>query len=261
MSLRKKPYLPLYVRDWLSSVKLNRCTANAHGIMINTMLNMHMEEDYGCISLNDLVKQNDNQQHNQQAQAVSILCKLLPFERHEVEQGLDELLQRKILYLENNMLVCKRMVKDNEISELRSGIGKLGGDNSLGKKNKLAQAKVKANSKAKVKAKSDTEYESENETENKIKAVVDFLNLKTGKNFKSNGANVKFISGRLSEGYTVEDCKKVIENKCDEWLGGKMATYLRISTLFIPSHFEEYLNQTPIVKKVDIKKTEATIYE
>ena len=58
------------------------------------------------------------------------------------------------------------------------------------------------------------------------------------------------INGRLSEGYTVEDFKKVIDNMQTEWGNDeKMSQYLRPSTLFAPTHFPEYLNRKPKAKK------------
>ena len=53
-----------------------------------------------------------------------------------------------------------------------------------------------------------------------------------------------FINGRLNDGFTIEDCKKVIDIKVAQWLNDpKMNTYLRPSTLFRQSKFEEYLNE------------------
>ena len=43
----------------------------------------------------------------------------------------------------------------------------------------------------------------------------------------------------------------MIDKKVKEWKGTEMATFIRPSTLFAPSHFEEYLNQPE-------KKTTAT---
>ena len=76
-----------------------------------------------------------------------------------------------------------------------------------------------------------------------IKDILSFLNEKTGKHFKECKETERLINGRISEGYTVEDFKTVIEKKCKEWKDdSKMATFLRPSTLFAPSHFDEYLN-------------------
>ena len=76
-----------------------------------------------------------------------------------------------------------------------------------------------------------------------IKDILSFLNEKTGRHFKESKETERLISGRINEGYTVEDFKKVISKKCEEWKDdSKMASFLRPSTLFAPSHFDEYLN-------------------
>ena len=85
----------------------------------------------------------------------------------------------------------------------------------------------------------------------KIEEIISYLNEKTEKNFKSNTKNtVDFINGRLNEGYTIEDFKKVIDNKVNDWKDDPINdAYLRPSTLFRPSNFENYLNQKSIPKQ------------
>ena len=84
--------------------------------------------------------------------------------------------------------------------------------------------------------------------------IVAYLNAKTGKHFKrDSAANVRFINSRLKEGYTVEDFKKVIDNKTAEWKGTEQDQYLRPETLFTASHFESYLNQRKITPGMKLK--------
>ena len=76
-----------------------------------------------------------------------------------------------------------------------------------------------------------------------IKDILSFLNEKTGRHFKECKETERLINGRISEGYTVDDFKTVIDKKCKEWKDdAKMSSFLRPSTLFAPSHFDEYLN-------------------
>jgi phage replication O-like protein O len=56
------------------------------------------------------------------------------------------------------------------------------------------------------------------------------------------------LPARLKDGYTVEDCKKVIDIKYAEWHGGEHEKYIRPSTLFRKGHFDEYLNQSTAIK-------------
>ena len=76
--------------------------------------------------------------------------------------------------------------------------------------------------------------------------VIDYLNEKTGKTFKSVKTNNQLINARYEEGYTLEDFKTVINHKTSQWKGNpKMEPYLRPSTLFSAKNFENYLNEAP----------------
>lgn len=76
-----------------------------------------------------------------------------------------------------------------------------------------------------------------------IKDIIDYLNLKTNSNYKHNTQSTqRFIKARLNEGFSVDDFKKVIDNKVSEWGNDdKMCKYLRPETLF-GTKFESYLN-------------------
>lgn len=94
------------------------------------------------------------------------------------------------------------------------------------------------------------------------KYIVDYLNRKTGKNFKVNSNKTKsLIKARLNEGFTKDDFIKVIDIKTNEWLKTKMEQYLRPETLF-SNKFEGYLNQnsgTPNWLNKDIKAEKSKV--
>lgn len=81
--------------------------------------------------------------------------------------------------------------------------------------------------------------------------IISYLNQELGTKYRAESKAIReMINGRLSEGYTVEDFKTVIDNMTAEWSGDeKMSQYLRPSTLFAPTHFPEYLNRKPKAKK------------
>ena len=83
------------------------------------------------------------------------------------------------------------------------------------------------------------------ELKENIKTIVSYLNEKTGKSFRDNtDGTKKNITGRLSEDFTVEDFKKVIDKKTSQWLSDpKFEKFLRPETLFCKKHFESYLNE------------------
>ena len=75
-----------------------------------------------------------------------------------------------------------------------------------------------------------------------ITEIVDYLNEKAHKNYRSNNkTTIRHINARLKEGRTLSDFKQVIDNRCATWMGTDMEQYLRPETLF-GSRFESYLN-------------------
>ena len=83
-----------------------------------------------------------------------------------------------------------------------------------------------------------------------IDSIIKYLNEKTNRNYSSKStANRKFVAGRLKEGYTEKDLKKVIDTMCSKWLiDPKMNMYLRPETLFNATKFQTYIN---LVKQED----------
>ena len=80
------------------------------------------------------------------------------------------------------------------------------------------------------------------------KAVIDYLNSKTGQSFRSSTkATQQHINARLAEGFQLEDFKRVVDNMWTDWHGTEWEKYLRPSTLF-GSKFENYLNRKPKTK-------------
>ncbi|MCG2449238.1 conserved phage C-terminal domain-containing protein [Staphylococcus epidermidis] len=83
------------------------------------------------------------------------------------------------------------------------------------------------------------------------KDVIDYLNQQTGKNYKSTTKkNQTVIRARTDEGFSLDDFKRVIDNKVAEWKGTNMEKYLRPETLF-GTKFEGYLNQELQLSRMD----------
>lgn len=93
-----------------------------------------------------------------------------------------------------------------------------------------------------------------NKKENNIKEIIDYLNEKALTAYKYQSANTqRHIKARLSEGFTVDDFKKVIDHKVEEWGNTDFAQYLRPETLF-GTKFESYLNAGSKKKERSIKE-------
>ncbi len=89
------------------------------------------------------------------------------------------------------------------------------------------------------------------------KRIIDYLNEKADKSFKSTTKKTKsLIDARLAEGFVEEDFYKVIDNKVHTWLeDAKMSVYLRPETLF-GNKFEFNLNEQTKMAKNGNEKVE-----
>ena len=93
-----------------------------------------------------------------------------------------------------------------------------------------------------------TKEEVEEKEEVKVKEetmVLDFLNEKAKKKFKHTESNLEPIIARLGEGYSVDDCKKVVTNQIVDPYFVDNPKFLRPETLFRKSKFAGYLENTP----------------
>ena len=88
-------------------------------------------------------------------------------------------------------------------------------------------------------------------TGEKRREIIDYLNRRMGTSYKPDSKGIKSIlDPRLKDGYTVEDCKTVIDNMILAWGNDdKMRQYIRPSTLFRPSHIDSYLNYRQTVPR------------
>ena len=81
------------------------------------------------------------------------------------------------------------------------------------------------------------------------KEIINYLNLKANTHYRHNIKKTQsLISARFNENFTLNDFKRVIDNKVSEWKDTEMEKYLRPETLF-GTKFESYLNQKEKEKK------------
>ena len=171
MALREQPYLPLYVQDFLTDEKLIECSAETTGVYIRLMCILHKSDMYGCI----LLKQKDKQTDDNVKNFANKIAKQMPYDVATIERSLKELIEEKVITLENDELYQKRMKRDAILSDKRAVAGKKGG------KGKEKKDFAKANNKAKIEAnvKATSEYENEYENEYSIN-LIDYFQEKIG---------------------------------------------------------------------------------
>jgi len=134
----------------------------------------------------------------------------------------------------------KSKIKENEI-ENKSEIKIMHADQ---KENEINNQSIKQLNTTKTKTTKKTKPSNNPQTIGIKQEIIEYLNLKTKKNYKHNStATNKYLEDRLRELYTLEDFKKAIDVKCFHWLGDdKMRRFLRPETLF-GNKFESYLNE------------------
>ena len=163
MALRNSPYLPLYVQDFLTDEKLIDSSTSANGVYIRLMCILHKSEPYGKILLKQKYKQNESMCLN----FASMLLRQMPYSMSEIHDGLEELLDNKIIEIEGDYLLQKRMVKDGELSEKRAVAGQKGGKKSLGIC--LSKMSSKNISKSEANSENENDIDIDIENENNIK--------------------------------------------------------------------------------------------
>ena len=86
--------------------------------------------------------------------------------------------------------------------------------------------------------------------------LIQYLNEKTGSDYKADKANADRVRSLLEQRYTPDQIRSVIDKKCAEWMGDeKMRAYLRPSTLW-GAKFPEYVS-APVSIVQERKQTEA----
>ena len=160
MALRNQPYLPLYIKDFMTHEKLNECSAEANGVYIRIMCLMHKSEVYGQIKLKAKYEQKESKIRGFALQ----LSKQMPFETDIIDTCVSELVHEKVLFFDGNFLCQKRMIKDGRLSDVRA---------------KAGSKKSKSKSPSKTGAKTVNEDESKSDSKiikkDKIPTLTEFL--------------------------------------------------------------------------------------
>lgn len=144
MALINSPYLPLNVHDFLTDEKLADCTAATNGVYIRLMCILHKSPTYGKLLLKEQYRQNKDMLTN----FGLMLCKRMPYSMSEIYDGLVELSDNGIVFVEEDYLVQPRMAKEGELSEKRSLAGSRGGK----KTSEICLSKIPSKESSKIQA-------------------------------------------------------------------------------------------------------------
>jgi hypothetical protein len=129
MSLRTRPYFPLYVQDYLTDEKLSCCTLSTQGIYIRILCVFHKSETYGGI----LFKQIPKQTYSSIQYFAFIISKQIGCCSSDVADAIEELLFFDVLKTKQingiDFIYQKRMESDGNLSNIRAESAKKGGGN------------------------------------------------------------------------------------------------------------------------------------
>ena len=109
--------------------------------------------------------------------------------------------------------------------------------------NRMQSDAIDANTNTNTNTNKDTDTNTESVPDAGLLSydLIQYLNEKTGSDYKADKANAVRVQSLLDSGYTPLQLRTVIDKKVDEWYGdSKMRSYLRPSTLF-GDKFGEYL--------------------
>ena len=146
----KIPAFQFYPADWLNDIKLQTCSLEAQGLLINLMCLMHQSEPYGYLMINGSMP------------PMKAVCKVLRLHHKTYQARLKELILSGVLKEdENGIIYCQRMVKDEYIRQVRREAGKQGGS-------PLLKQKVKQSPKQKTTPSSSSSVSSSSLLKEKI---------------------------------------------------------------------------------------------
>lgn len=99
---------------------------------------------------------------------------------------------------------------------------------------------------------------AERERRTVASAILELLNIRTGKNFRADGKNIELVAARLREGYTEAELRGIVAHKCRVWLAdSKMSEYLRPKTLFGKENCAQYVGELKPRKPMMLDEWEA----
>lgn len=233
----KNPWMKWYWSDFESDIGLRACSYAAQGLWIRMLSVMARSKKKGYLLDGD--KQMSSK----------ILAQLFGGTETDVECLIAELFEHGVPSKGiDGIIFNRRMARESEISQARAEAGKVGG--LVRAHGKQRASKILARPKQDVEANgqalsASASVSASNSNSNTIEYIVNYFNQVTGQKIRHGSKYIdSLISGRLKDGFTLDDFKKVIDKKYAQWKDDpKMSSFIRPSTLFAPSHFEDYLNE------------------
>lgn len=234
----KMPAFQFYPADWRKDLAVQSLDYADRGIWFEMLCLMHESETRGVLLLNQRPLSDD------------AIARLLGVPEQEMARVLDKLLAYGVASRrEDGALYNRRMVRDERLRQLRAEGGQAGAAYGIkgagyGIKGGRPRKTTGDNKPPLNPPPSSSSSSSKDIYVEQAKTCLDYLNQKTGRNYKPVQANLNLIMSRMREGATLDECKAVIDAKCGAWMTDpKMRDYLRPATLFNASKFASYAGE------------------
>ena len=225
----------ILIQDWM----VEELNLKGNELLVYALINGFSQDDESCFN-----------------GSIQYLSNLLNITRRCVINVLSSLVEKGYLTKTTKILdgvtTCeyrRTNFRGSEKNSLGSEKNSQGGSEKNSPNNKVLENKI-------IK---EEKYKKEEKCEIPYVEIIDYLNLKTKSHYKYNTNKTRdCIKARWNEGFTLEDFKKVIDNKSKEWLGDpKYENYLRPETLF-GNKFEGYLNSKSTKRYLGNKQVKDT---
>ena len=122
----KRPAFQFYPGDWQRDAALRACSVGARGLWMEMICIMHQAQPYGHLVLNGTPI------------GAETLARMVGSTPRETVKWLAELEQNGVYNREDDAIVSRRMIRDEEIRKSRADGGKLGGNPALKDNHKVA---------------------------------------------------------------------------------------------------------------------------
>lgn len=179
-----------------------------------------------------------------------MLADELGFEENTIKLALEALERFGMIVTDCNFMFVSGWQEYQNIE----GMDKIREQNRIRKQNQRERQRLAIESNSHVTSRDShaTEEDKERDKEKELyMSIIDYLNQKAGTKYKSSSKKTQTcIHARLTEGFSVDDFRTVIDKKCADWIGTDYEQYLRPETLF-GTKFESYLNAKVIKKNVN----------
>ena len=178
-----------------------------------------------------------------------LILAIFRYERNQTEPAFNSGLA-EMAFVAFKQSLDRNRLKHEQISQIRSEVGRKGALAKHGKAGNCQNALAKGGKAAESDSDSDSDSENNPQTpkgdksaiEKEALTVIEYLNKKAGRNYQK---PTKELRARLkNKELTVRQCKMIIACKTAEWLHKpEMSENINPTTLFRPSNFDRYREQ------------------